>query len=66
MSTAMNFAAMLLVGNGMALMDFAETAEDMTMRLHMAGLGMLAVQAVSLVLLMFGTGYVLDRKLNLE
>ncbi len=65
-STAMNFAAMLLVGNGMALMDFAETAEDMTMRLHMAGLGMLAVQAVSLVLLMFGTGYVLDRKLNLE
>lgn len=65
-STAMNFVSMLLMGNGMALMDFAETAEDMAMRLHMMGFGMMAVQAVSLVILMLGTGYVLDRKLNLE
>lgn len=65
-STVMNFAAMLLMGNGMNLMDFAETAEEIAMRFHMTGLGMLAVQAVSLAILMFGTGYVLDRKLNLE
>ena len=32
----------------------------------MMGLGMLAVQAVSLAILMLGTGFVLDRKLNLE
>lgn len=65
-STVMNLVAMLLMGSGMNLMDFAETTEEMTMRLHMVGLGMLAVQVVSMIILMIGTGYVLDRKLNLE
>lgn len=65
-STVMNFAVMLLMGNGVNLMDFAETAEEMAIQMHMMGLGMLAVQAVSMIILMIGTGYVLDRKLNLE
>ena len=65
-STVMNFAAMLLVGNGLFLMDLSETVESVIGNLHMMGLGMLAVQAVSLAILMLGTGFVLDRKLNSE
>lgn len=66
MNTVMSFVGMLLLGAGISLMDVMDTSEEMFKNIHAVGLQMLAVQAISLTVFMAGTGYVLDRKLNLE
>lgn len=65
-STVFNFISMVLMGNASLFVRFLDGMENGVAFLHVLGLGLLAMQAVSLALLMGGTGYVLERRLNLE
>lgn len=65
-STVLNFAGMVSTGNMALFMDISGRTGNEMAALHVLGLGILGVQAVSLAVLMAGTGYVLDRRLNLE
>ena len=65
-STVFNFISMVPMGNASLFVRFLDGMENGVAFLHVLGLGLLAMQAVSLALLMGGTGYVLERRLNLE